>query len=555
MPILWRNIVPLAIPRRLFHGVLLAAAALMPAVQTAADDAAALTAWTETFDTEETLDRHWSYYGYLPEGGVTAAREQRPRYWQVVDGQLQGNNQPNLHGSGIGRKATGTDVRLAFRFKLPPQGLVSCALRGDNPILERNFAVMGLHIRPTGISAVDNTTLHPKDSPEAAELKAKGGWNRRFIGNAKVAPLAIAEDVWHDLVMEARGREQRVLLDGREVLTYTTLTGDTPKMSVGLGLGSDAKEVVRGYFDDVTFGPLENAAARPAAAAGLDIEWVTVADPGNPSDATTGRGSVAEVFEISKHEVTRGQYAAFLSAVAATDPHGLWNGSQGIERTSADGKFSYAVKAPNDRFPVATVSFLDALRFANWLHHTQAGVPAGGPPAPAALTETGAYDIAAGGGLAARSPGALAWIPNEDEWYKAAYHQPHAAGGPAGHYWRYPSKHDAHPTPGKAGDASPNVANFMLNESDYSRLLVPVGSFPNAASHYGTLDQGGNVWEWVETTVFDSKRMLRGGSALANHEHMLAPSRSNASPTKRYPDIGFRVARRVPPPAPPAPTP
>jgi len=295
------------------------------------------------------------------------------------------------------------------------------------------------------------------------------------------------------------------------------------------------------------------AAARPAGAEGLDIEWVTVADPGNPSDATTGRGSVAEVFEISKHEVTRGQYAAFLSAVAATDPHGLWNGAQGIARTSADGKFSYAVKAPNDRLPVATVSFLDAMRFANWLHHTQAGVP-GGPPAPAALTETGAYDIAAGGGLVARSPGALAWIPNEDEWYKAAYHQPHAAGGPAGHYWRYPTKSDERPADGKAGTPAPNQASFMVNEGD-STGQTAVGSFPGSASHYGTLDQGGNVWEWVETTVFDSKRMLRGGSALANHEHMLAPSRSNASPTKRYPDIGFRVARRVPPAAPPAPTP
>lgn len=58
--------------------------------------------------------------------------------------------------------------------------------------------------------------------------------------------------------------------------------------------------------------------SRPGAAEGLDIEWVTVGDPGNPSDVATGRGSVGGVFQISKHEVTRGQYAAFLSAVAAT---------------------------------------------------------------------------------------------------------------------------------------------------------------------------------------------------------------------------------------------
>ena len=242
------------IPKCLVALILCAPLAGWPA---AAEETADLAAWTETFDSEAALDHNWNYYGYLSERGTTGAREQRARWWQVVDGQLQGNIQPGVHPSGIGRNVTGTDVRLAFRFKLPPQGLVSCSLRGDNPIVEKNFAVMSLHVRPTGVAACDNTTLHPKESPQAAQLKAEGGWNRRFIGNAKVAPLTIAEDVWHELVMEARGREQRVLLDGREVLTYTTLAGDTPKTSVGLGLGSSAKEVVHGFIDDVTFGPLD----------------------------------------------------------------------------------------------------------------------------------------------------------------------------------------------------------------------------------------------------------------------------------------------------------
>ena len=557
MPILWRNVVPITIPGLLCRGILLAVAALVPAVHTAADDAADLTAWTETFDTEETLDRHWSYYGYLPEGGVTTTREQRPRYWEVVNQELRGNNQPNLHGSGIVRKAAGTDVRLALRFKLPPNGVTSVDLRGYHPLLERDFFVVGLHIRPTGISAIDNTTLHPKDSPEAAKLKAEGGWNRRFIHDAKVASLAIAEDAWHELVMEVRGREQRVLLDGREVLTYTTLAGDAPKTGVGLGLDSQAKTVVHGYFDDVTFGPLEPAPAKPAAPAqpdaaaaqGLDIEWVTVGDPGNPPDATTGRGAVAGVFQISKHEVTHGQYAAFLSAVAATDPHGLWNSGQWIDRTGEAGSFKYAPREAHKQTPVVNVSFLDAMRFANWLHHTLAG---GAAADPAAVTETGAYDLAAGGGLAARSPQAVAWIPDENEWYKAAYHQPHAAGGPAGHYWRYPTNSDAKPAPGKAGDTAPNQANYMVNDQDHHGLSW-VGSFPGSASHYGTLDQGGNAWEWVEATVFDTQRMMRGGSTFGSHEKMLAPSRSSAGPAKRYHDVGFRVARVVPPPVQPAP--
>ena len=240
---------------------LLIAIALLAAGPAAADEKPDLTAWTETFDSEETLDRHWNYYGYLPEGGTVSDRANRPRYWQVEDGQLRGNIVPSVHGSGIGRPAKGTDVRLAFRFKLPPNGLVSCALRGDNPIVDRNFAVMSLHLRPTGVFACDNTTLHPKDSPEAAKLKAEGGWNRRFIGDAKVATITIDPEVWHELVMEARGREQRVWLDGREVLTYTTLAGDTPKTSVGLGLGSNEKEVVHGFIDDVSFGPLDPPSA------------------------------------------------------------------------------------------------------------------------------------------------------------------------------------------------------------------------------------------------------------------------------------------------------
>lgn len=288
-------------------------------------------------------------------------------------------------------------------------------------------------------------------------------------------------------------------------------------------------------------------AAAPAVVADPGIEWVTVGDPGNPPDAATGRGAVAGPFQISKHEVTIGQYAEFLNAVAKNDPHGLWHGGLPIARTGDPGAFAYAAAAGREREPVVRVTFLDCMRFANWLHHLQGAAPAD----PAQLTETGAYDIAAGGGLAARAPGARAWIPNQDEWYKAAYHQPHAAGGPAGHYWRYPTKSDAQPTAGKAGDASPNVANFMLGEAD-ARALMPVGSFPNAAGHYGTFDQGGNAWEWVEAIVFDTQRMLRGGSGAGSHEKLLAVTRSSASPTRRYPDVGFRVARAMPPEPPPA---
>ncbi|MFM8435083.1 MAG: formylglycine-generating enzyme family protein [Planctomycetia bacterium] len=308
--------------------------------------------------------------------------------------------------------------------------------------------------------------------------------------------------------------------------------------------------------------PLPAAAAEPAD---LGIEWVTVGNPGNAPDPATGRGGVAGVFQISKHEVTVGQYAAFLGAVAANDPHGLWTGGLPIARTGGPGAFTYAAKPGHERMPVVNLTFLDCMRFANWLHHLQSDPAARGPaksPADAArLTETGAYSIAAGGGLAARQPGAQAWIPNEDEWYKAAYHQPRLSGGPPSHYWRFPTRSDAIPALGKPGDTGANLANFLADATDQPNggvlrgyeHMMPVGSFPGAASHYGTLDQAGNVWEWIETTVFDTQRVIRGGSMCATYEKLLPRVRTSASPSRRYPDTGFRIARAVPPEASPAP--
>jgi formylglycine-generating enzyme len=69
------------------------------------------------------------------------------------------------------------------------------------------------------------------------------------------------------------------------------------------------------FFTTLLLGPL--------AAHALDIDWVTVGDAGNAPDKT-GYGAVAYEFQIAKFEVTIGQYAEFLNAVAANDPRQLW---------------------------------------------------------------------------------------------------------------------------------------------------------------------------------------------------------------------------------------
>jgi formylglycine-generating enzyme required for sulfatase activity len=281
-----------------------------------------------------------------------------------------------------------------------------------------------------------------------------------------------------------------------------------------------------------------------SAAHAHHLTWVKVGDAGNAPDKT-GHGAVAYEFEVTKHEITVSMYAEFLNAVATkADPHALWNAAQKIVRTGNPGAFKYAASPKREGEPVMQVRFLDAMRFANWLHH-------GGGPGD---TETGAYLISKDGGLASREADARIWIPNENEWYKAAYYQPQATGGPPGSYWRYPTRSDLAPKLAKPGDPGLNLANFLADTRPQPNGgilrgfndVMPVGSFPGSSSHYGTLDQAGNAWEWIETTVFDTQQIIRGGSMCATHEKLLSTVRTSASPAKRYPDTGFRLARAMP---------
>ena len=83
----------------------------------------------------------------------------------------------------------------------------------------------------------------------------------------------------------------------------------------------------------------------------VDIEWVTVGDPGNACDPQSLGcfGAVSYEYQIGKYEVTNAQYAEFLNAVAATDANSLYNTNMGsasafggISRSGTSGSFMYS---------------------------------------------------------------------------------------------------------------------------------------------------------------------------------------------------------------------
>jgi hypothetical protein len=223
-----------------------------------------LSRWKDDFSDSAAFAKHWSSYGFLaagidaknPLGKPVGGKDSRPEWWQIVDGALHGQNFPEeKHGSGISRNVAAQDMRLSCRFKIPAGGMAAIGIRGPNPILEKVFNVVSLHIRSDSVVAADNDVLHPKNSPEAAELKKKSAWNRRFF-YAKTEKVVIAPEVWHDLAVEVRGKELTVFVDAKPVLQYTTLSGDAPKTSIGFGVGGNGKTVLATWYDDVSFEPL-----------------------------------------------------------------------------------------------------------------------------------------------------------------------------------------------------------------------------------------------------------------------------------------------------------
>ncbi|MBL8963708.1 MAG: SUMF1/EgtB/PvdO family nonheme iron enzyme [Phycisphaeraceae bacterium] len=268
--------------------------------------------------------------------------------------------------------------------------------------------------------------------------------------------------------------------------------------------------------------------AASVASARIVIPTVPIGNSGNAADPTTGYGSVSYTYNIGTTEVTNAQYAAFLNAKAATDTFNLYHTNMagpfgGITRSGSSGSYTYSTVGGRENNPVNFISFWRATRFANWLHNGQGSGD----------TETGAYTLTAGGIAANTITRNANWqwaVTSEDEWYKAAYHQPASAGGDSDNYWRYPTSSNGSPTTAQA------------NFNDVIGNTTPVGSY--SANYYGTFDMAGNVWEWNEAIIDGSFRGTRGGTYTSDELDLRANTRlGTIIPAAEGRGLGFRVSQ------------
>jgi len=252
------------------------------------------------------------------------------------------------------------------------------------------------------------------------------------------------------------------------------------------------------------------------------MDFVTIGNPGNAAD-TTGSpnpaGSVAYTYNLGKYEVSRDMITKANSA-----------GSLGITLRDMT---TYAGNGVNK--PATGIDWYEAAKFVNWLN-TSTG-------------NTAAYKLDRGGSFSLWSPtdagynannlfrNSLAkyWLPSTDEWYKGAY------GKADGSWSNFPNGTDSEPTAVAGGtDTNTAVYNGQSGPAD----ITSAGGL----SAYGTMAQGGNVWEWMESAYDGSndtageRREMRGGAWLSSGSRLNA-SRGNSELADGFShDFGFRVA-------------
>jgi hypothetical protein len=252
------------------------------------------------------------------------------------------------------------------------------------------------------------------------------------------------------------------------------------------------------------------------------MEFVTIGNPGNAAD-TTGSpnpaGSVAYIYNLGMYEVSRDQIDKANSA-----------GSLGItmsDMTSYGGNGLLK--------PATGISWNEAAKYVNYLNTSTGGTAAYKFDGSGTFQLWSSTDAGYNANNLFRNSLAKFVIASSNEWYKGAY------GNLDGTWNNYATGSDSVPT----GVASGTAANTAVYDGQAGPADI---TNAGGLSAYGTMGQGGNVWERNETAYDGTNDTagealeLRGGSWSALRFFMDASFRSSNNPSNEGRESGFRVA-------------
>ena len=274
--------------------------------------------------------------------------------------------------------------------------------------------------------------------------------------------------------------------DQIEALAFDVLAGDAVKdveVRKAIGRGEAAKETIRDNFADERPGPLM-AVLRPAPFQRGDLQG-----NGDGDEKPAQTVKLPKPFAIGVYPVTFAEYDRYCDQTGCRPPD-----DQGWGRGNR---------------PVINVSWLDAVKYVNWLSD---------------------------------QTGQTYRLPTDAEWEYAA-----RAGTESRFWW------GAKPGVGRANCST--CGSVWQGEK-----TAPVGRFP--PNPFGLYDMAGNVWEWAADCYHDTlagaptdggarekpgcgKRVIRGGAWSFPPKEMRSANRWRDFPSRHSDDTGFRLVRNI----------
>ena len=273
----------------------------------------------------------------------------------------------------------------------------------------------------------------------------------------------------------------------------------------------------------------------------FSIDFVTISGSTNPTVAQTtagaldGFGIVNNDYRMGKYEITNDHWNKFKAELGVP--------------VTGDPSFAYGHSGTGaTNVPTNLVSWYEAAQFVNWLNtstnHQAAykftgtqGDGEGDPdPYTPAVWESG--DAAAGGTNLYRNKDAFYFLPDEDEWFKAAY-------------WNGTNIQDYATKSGDTLHQGDGMSGTGWNYYDGVYAMAPPGPWDVGSGSEelnGTHDMMGNHWEWMESPYHDtnygagSSRGVRGGMWQFDSSLLPASRREGFGPSIENDYLGFRVA-------------